>query len=620
VVIVGKAIVEGIQIRNNATVVTQVSQRQIKDLNAMDLPSALRRVPGVMISRHNFVGSYGGGEGGSIYIRGMGSARPGASIQTLVDGVPKFVGVWSHPLMDVLGTEHLEQIDVYKSPQPVRWGNMSLGAVNLISRRMRREGTTTEITALGGQLDTYGFVFNHGGKFGDFDYYFGGAVKGSDGHRPRADGQLRNYWGRVGYRLKPNWDVSLILSGSDNWADDPGPVGAPPPKRARFNTDDFTLNLTLTNRSQKTNGFIRLYVDDGAINWEQWSNKTGNWFNSKTDYLNRGLRIQQNFLFSGGSRLTLGLDYDSYGGVFTEEHADPANTKHMPEKYFFNTAPYASLSHSFSLGSGIVLTPSAGLRFNHHTAFDNELAPEAGLILSGDGWDLYANYAWGFNYTGIYSVWFYNVAWGYQQEAYKNLKPERVNHFEVGLKLTPVEKMSLDMSIFHDRGKNMVRFIPPPPPPPSFANVDEFKTTGFEFSANWAPSGELSLFAGLSLLSKDPETLPQAPGYTFSLGANLKFLRKFQLSLDLEAVDEKFVTNPRFAPLSTLEASGIPRTDSYAVANAKLSYYLETSSSSLKRGSHIFVAVENFTDTQYEYKPGYPMPGATAFLGMSLEY
>ena len=144
----------------------------------------------------------------------------------------------------------------------------------------------------------------------------------------------------------------------------------------------------------------------------------------------------------------------------------------MPEKYFSNTAGYASLRHSVALSEGVTLAPSAGVRLNRHSAFENEIAPEAGLSLLGDRWHLYANYARGFNYAGIYSVWFYNVAWNYQEEAYKDLEPERVHHFELGIKYNLPSNLNLDLSLFHDRGSNRIRMIPPPPPPPVFSNVD----------------------------------------------------------------------------------------------------------------------------------------------------
>ena len=407
VTIVGKAIVDEVIIRDNATVVTRVSEQQIRDLNALDLPSALRRVPGVTISRYNLVGSYGGAEGGAIFIRGQGSSRPGAEIQTMVDGVPKFVGIWTHPLIDLLSVDRMESIDVYKSPQPVRMGNMSLGALNLTTRRMHTQGQRTDLSVVGGQESTYGFSFNHGARQDKFDYYFGGSVKGSDGHRKNADGQMRNYWGRLGYQLGENWDAYAILSASDNWSDDPGPVTGAPPKRSRYNNEGVTANLTLANRSERTNGFVRFYADNGKVNWEQWDNQTSSGFNTRTDWLNSGLRLQQNVLLNPATELTLGFDYDRYGGKVWEQHDNPANDLRLPSEYFSNTAVYAGLRHSITFDSGITLVPSAGLRFNHHNVFDNETAPEAGLTLGNDRWNLYANYSHGFNYPPLYFLLFF---------------------------------------------------------------------------------------------------------------------------------------------------------------------------------------------------------------------
>ena len=59
VIVVASPIIEGNVSEVTGTQVTVVSALQVRDMNALDVPSALRRVPGVMISRHNLVGSYG---------------------------------------------------------------------------------------------------------------------------------------------------------------------------------------------------------------------------------------------------------------------------------------------------------------------------------------------------------------------------------------------------------------------------------------------------------------------------------------------------------------------------------------------------------------------------------
>jgi len=575
----------------------------------LDLPSALRRVPGVMISRHNLVGSYGGGEGGAVYIRGMGSSRPGASVQTLVDGAPKFVGLWTHPLMDVLSVDNLENIDIYKSPQPVRLGNMSFGAINLRTRRMHAEGFRTGLTSLFGSHDTYSFVFNHGGKSGKLDYYLGAAAKGTDGHRKQAYGNLRNYWGRIGYGISEDWDATLVLSSYDNTADDPGVAGTATPPRGRFNNENVTANLTISNRNDRFDGFMRLYMDDGSMNWQQWDATSSSGFDTNTDYLNRGLRAQQNIALTSATQLTVGLDYDAYGGKAVELRSTAAATKTMPAKYFYSTALYTSLSYSFTLRPDLSLTPSAGVRYNSHNVFESETAPEAGIVLTGEKWQLYGNYARGYNYAGVYAVWFYNIAWNYQNPAYEELKPERVKHYETGLKLTPREGLVLDLSLFHDDGEDMISFVSPPPPPPSFGNVGSFRSTGAEISVSWSALRRLSLYGGLTMMNSTPSDLPQAPGYMLTLGTNIIVAPGLHLSLDIESVDERWVANDRFG-------SVFGKVEAFTVANARLDYFLGRAGRALEHSS-LFLAVENLTDTGYEFKPGYPMPGASAYLGLS---
>ena len=141
----GTPIVEGNYLSPYAGQIAVVGSEQIEALNAQDLTSALRRAPGVVISRFNHVGSFGGGTGGSVYIRGHGSGRPGAEIVTLFDGVPRSAGIWSHPLLDTAPIETSRRVEIMKSAQPVLIGNMAFGAVNMLPKRIRHEGFGTRI-------------------------------------------------------------------------------------------------------------------------------------------------------------------------------------------------------------------------------------------------------------------------------------------------------------------------------------------------------------------------------------------------------------------------------------------------------------------------------------------
>ncbi|MCP6082478.1 Plug domain-containing protein, partial [Klebsiella pneumoniae] len=88
---------------------------------------------GVTVSRFNPVGAFGGAEGGAVYIRGMGASRPGSEIKTYIGGVPFYMPVWNHPLLDLLPIHGMQSITVYKGPQPQRFGN-TFAAIDLAPR------------------------------------------------------------------------------------------------------------------------------------------------------------------------------------------------------------------------------------------------------------------------------------------------------------------------------------------------------------------------------------------------------------------------------------------------------------------------------------------------------
>jgi len=79
IVVTGSPIIESSRIDAFGSLTTEVGASQVRDLNALDLSSALRRTPGVIVSRFNPVGSFGGDEGGAVYVRGLGASRPASA-------------------------------------------------------------------------------------------------------------------------------------------------------------------------------------------------------------------------------------------------------------------------------------------------------------------------------------------------------------------------------------------------------------------------------------------------------------------------------------------------------------------------------------------------------------
>jgi len=374
--VVASPIVEPAVTTRYGTQVSTVTEAQMDALNAQDLPSALRRVPGVAISRYNIVGSYGGREGGGIFIRGLGGARPGAGIATMVDGIPKVVGVWAHPLMDVLSIDNAERIDVYKTPQPVLYGNMAFAAVDIETKRRREPGFETRVFAASGSYDTVMETIEHGGKVDRFDYYVTQSMKRSNGHRTHSAGKLEDYYVHLGYELADSLDVNFSYMHTDNWAEDPGPEGGPVPDRDRYDVRDSTYIFAMENHTGRAEGFLKVYADDGDIDWAQYDTEP---FDSVTGYLNYGVRGRQALHLWKGGEVILGLDYDIIGGDFIEER--PSGDRYTgSDESFTLIGPYAAASQLIGDEDGWHAVPSAGIRFTNHDKYDDLWAPQCGLV------------------------------------------------------------------------------------------------------------------------------------------------------------------------------------------------------------------------------------------------
>ncbi len=603
--VVSTPIVEDIRITNDAVQITTVSEKQIESLNALDLLSALRRVPGVTISRFNLVGSYGGAAGGAIYLRGMGAERPGAEIQTLIDGRPVFQGIFTHPLMDLLGVDNIDRIDIYKSPQPVSFGNMSYGVVNIITKRKTTEGIETKAGLTYGEHNTLNSYIKHCGKVNGWDYNLIGSYKKSDGHRDNADGELQNYFARIGKELSKHWDVTLTLLHTDNWAQDPGRLGAAvPPVIPRFASKSTAFDLTVSNRYENTTGFAKIYFEDGEVRWRQYDTAQKHVFFSNSDWKTKGLKIEQKTTPWSGGELTVGYDYIRYGGAF--EEVRPTSRRTLDETYFYNSAPYVSISHTF--GEVLQVIPSVGVRYNMSKEFDDDIGWQSGLVVRYKDTEFHARYAKGFNLPGVYAVFQYTKMWN-QGDKWKTIKPELINHYEIGISHAFTNWLKGSLTAFWNYGKDRFIFKSPPP---RFENLESYHIRGEELTLTLNPMKDLEMFFGVTHQNRSPENLPYSPKISMTSGINWQFMNRFLLSTDAQYVASRYVGNPRY-PTATPDKVG-----AYLNLNARLNYRLTDKGSPFE--TNIFISGENLTNRKYEFLKGYPAPGRTMMAGVNVSF
>lgn len=601
--VVAKPVLEEVRVLPNAQTITVVSADQIERLNASDLSAALRRVPGISLSRHNMVGAYGGGAGGAVFVRGHGSGRPGAELTTMIDGVGRWNGVWSHPLLDTLSLTLSDQIEVMKSPQGVRYGNMAFAAVNLVPSLPQQE--RTELLLQGGSHQSETLQLRHGNQNGRWVYDLRASHRASEGHRPNADGQVQDLFFQTQWEVSEQFRCSLLWSHTDSWASDPRREDLPElPRTETYRTKgDFFIGK-LTYGTPENGGTFKLFWDQLDALWEQWDQGRQVAFDHEPTTDNRGVQWAHELR---GQTWTLqgGVETLDAKGQASQEDVGGGNRLEFEER-FRQTDAYVRAWATW--GEAWALTPSLGVRFSDHNVFESSWSWEAGVLAEFAQSSLRVNAARANNRPGLYTALFYQWYWSFLPPRWQELRSETMDHLELGYAFQG-DRLQLDVAVYHDRVDGSLRIVAPPP---SFQPIGFYETQGVEVTLQWQAKEAIDVFTGVSFCETDPADVPNAPQWTGSLGVNALLSSRWTCFMDVEFVDAHEVVNTRNASLPQ------ERVDAYLLANG--GFHCRLTRPSHRIQAKIHAHVENLGDVTYHHQVGYPMPGRVGSLGLNVQF
>ncbi len=589
-----------------------VTEAQLRDQNAVDLAAALRRTPGVEISRYNPVGSFGGDQGGAVFIRGLGISRPGSEIKTYIDGIPFYMGVWNHPLLDLLPTNGMKSITVHKSPQPYLNGN-NFASINLETKRATQDGIHGSGRVSYGTYNTVMEQADLSGRSGPLDFMLAQGFASSDGHRPNADGRLNNAMGRIGLAINEHWAVGASFLAVNNTAKDPyDNRQARPAVAPEYKTDATMATTFLTHSHGDWRGELRVYGNQGEGNLYNDNRPMVGWGTFLTRFSMNGVRWKEELSPWKNGTVVFGIDHDRLSGSVKGPNTGGMGVGariDMPD--FTLTSPFVALSQKFDLNQNWSLVPSIGARHYDHNEYASETAPHAGISLVSEKLTLFANASRGVNYPGLEMPALQAaIPFMFAGQTWKTLSPEKLNHREIGMKLTPTDTTQIDLSLFRDDIKNRNVFdlafgstV--------FYSTGGYHTDGAELSVRQQLGGSWEVFGGLTLLDPSVDNLPYIPKRAFTAGVNGN-IGPLRLAVDAQYQSSVYALN---RDRNTLNPNR-EKVDSFTVANARLSYPMPT----LGKKGEVFVAVDNLFNTNYEYRPGYPMPGRMGQIGLAASF
>lgn len=182
------------------------------------------------------------------------------AVMQLYNGTRFYVGASTFTLP--LDTWHLERVEVLRGPASVLYGEGAIGgAINLVSKRPRKEAREYEALASYGSWDTVRFGIGSGGPVADNLFYrVDLSRQSSEGFVDRADYERWTFGSSLLYELTDRFSITLAF---DYWKNDDA---------AYFGTP--FINGRIDPRTRKTNYNI---LDSKAVYEDYWTSLELDW-------------------------------------------------------------------------------------------------------------------------------------------------------------------------------------------------------------------------------------------------------------------------------------------------------------------------------------------------------
>jgi Outer membrane cobalamin receptor protein len=555
------------------------------------LPILTEQVPGLFITGRGIMG-YGVSTGGagSMNLRGIGGG-PTTGLLVLIDGHPQYMGLMGHPIADAYQSMLTEKVEVVRGPASVLYGSNAMGGViNIVTRKQYEDGIKT-VARLGyGSYNTLMTEATNQIRKERFNSIITGSYNRTDGHRDDMEFEQYGGYAKLGYELTSRWNVFGDVNLTHFNASNPGLVNDP-----IFDNDSrVTRGMTsfsLENNYERTSGALKFFYNWGRHKIND-GYKTGKEplayrFNSKDHML--GISWYQSASLFTGNRVTVGLDYMSFGGEAWNRFVTNGNEEAISDKTEDEIAGYID----FRQALGSYITFNTGIRFDHHSVTGNEWIPQFGLSTRFPrNSTLKAMVSKGFRNPTIRELYMF-------KPANPNLLPERLWNYELSFSQHLLNNsLYYGVNLFYINGDNMI--IMNAGDRPLNINTGEVENWGAEFNVGWRINHNWNLSANYSRLHME-HALVAAPQHKLFAGADYTKGR-WSLSTGMQYI-------------SGLYTSVKPekKEENFLLWNLRGSYYFSTF-------VQLFVRGENLLAQRYEINTGYPMPKATVMGGINLNF
>lgn len=579
-------------IRHLPMTISVVGRQQLeRSLQPAILPVLTEQVPGLFATSRGLMG-YGvsTGAAGGLSLRGIGSS-PTTGLLVLIDGHPQYMGLMGHPIADAYQTMLAERVEVLRGPASVLYGSNAMGGViNIVTRKMQEDGVNTNVQIGYGSYNTLQTEVSNRLRKGRFNSVITGSYNRTDGHR--ADMGFEQYGGyaKLGYDISDAWKVWGDANVTHFNASNPGTVDDPYIDNDSRVTRGM-VSFALENHYDRTSGTLSFFYNWGRHNINDGYHAGGtpqtSHFNSKDRMM--GVSWYQSVALYSGNRLTVGVDYQHFGGeswnkVLATGERLPGVDKQQDE--FAGYVDFRQDIYSW-------LSLDAGVRVDHHSHVGTEWIPQGGLAFHLPRQsELKAMVSKGFRNPTIREMYMF-------PPQNPDLKPERLMNYELSFAQHLLNSaLSYGANVYYIRGDNVIitdRSLR------KNVNSGEIENWGIETNVAYRFSPAWWVNANYSWLHME-NPVPGAPEHKLYAGADFSKGR-WNLSTGVQYIHG----------LYTAVAPNTEMQENFVLWNLRGSYRLCD-------WSELFLRGENLLAQHYEINAGFPMPKATFMGGVNINF